>query len=460
MAFDVSYVYRVIDKYSAPLDRIAKKTNAAREQFKKANKDVIDFGRGMRDFGSKASLFVSLPLILMGKSFIKAASDAEETRSKFATIFASMGQQSEAMADKLANDFGLAGTEARMLLGNTGDMLTGFGFSAEKAADLSLKVQELAVDLASFTNFSGGAKGASDALTKALLGERESVKSLGIAILEEDVKKRVALMRSKGMRFDTMRQAKAYATLAIATEQSKNAVGDYARTMNSFANRSRRLSGRLQDLKERLGVKLMPIAVKALEIFDGLITKFNSLSDNTQNVILIISGLAVVLFPLIAVIGALIMIIPLVGAAFAFILSPIGLAIAAISALIGFFIYATRTIDNFSQKVLTSLSSFPAVDGAIKVFGVLGGYIDFALSKMQDFISLIKFIPSGIGSAFAGAKDFFGSADSNIVAEERKTMQSNFSGEMTVRAEKGTEVTKTRATLGNMNLGVNVAGAR
>ena len=78
------------------------------------------------------------------------------------------------------------------MLGSTGDLLTGMGATAETALDLSTKTQRLAVDLASFSNYQGGAKGASEALTKAMLGERESVKALGIVISEANVKQKIA----------------------------------------------------------------------------------------------------------------------------------------------------------------------------------------------------------------------------------------------------------------------------
>ena len=98
-------------------------------------------------------------------------------------------KKAEDTAKTFRQSFGLSRKAAKQLLGDTGDLLVGFGFTEDAALDLSKKVNELAVDLASFTNFSGGAEGASLALTKALLGERESIKSLGIAITEADLKK-------------------------------------------------------------------------------------------------------------------------------------------------------------------------------------------------------------------------------------------------------------------------------
>jgi len=303
MALNVEYIYKIIDKYSEPLNRIKKNTDKATLAMKKAGKTARQLGTRLKSIGKTATLFVTAPILGIGAAMVKAASDAEETRSKYATIFKDIGVQAESVADKLATGYGLSGTAARQLMGDTGDMLTGFGFAQKEALDLSVKVNELAADLASFTNFSGGAEGASKALTKALLGERESVKSLGIAILEEDVKKKVALMRSQGMRFATMRQAKAYATLQIAVEQSKNAIGDYERTKASFANTMRRVQARLQDFNEEFGRVLLPYALKLANAMEKLLTKFKNFDDSTKKIIVVVALLVAVIGPLLFMLG-------------------------------------------------------------------------------------------------------------------------------------------------------------
>lgn len=200
-------------------------------------------------------------ILQLGVESVKAASDAEETLNKFNVVFQDVSTSANKAASEIAAGYGLAESKSKELLSATGDLLTGFGFSGESALELSTEVQKLAADLASFTNFSGGAEGASAALTKALLGERESVKSLGISILEEDVKKQVAINTAKGLTFATERQAKAQATLDLALAQSKNAIGDFERSSGSLANQQRILTAKIQDYKEALGKELLPTQV-------------------------------------------------------------------------------------------------------------------------------------------------------------------------------------------------------
>ena len=187
------------------------------------------------------------------------ARDAEETTNKFKTVFSSMATVATKTAKTLADSFGIAHTTAMELLGDTGDILVGFGFTEKSALELSQKVNELSIDLASFTNFAGGASGASKALTKAILGETESAKALGIVLRQgtKEFKDSVkVLQESEGM---TYNQAMATTLLNDAYKQSTKAIGDFARTQDDLANQERILAERFKALKEELGGELTPV---------------------------------------------------------------------------------------------------------------------------------------------------------------------------------------------------------
>lgn len=270
-----------------------------------ATERMETFAKRAGEVGRTLSTRLTLPIVGLGAVAVKAASDAEETFSKFDTVFRDVAKSADQSFRTLRDQYGLSSKASKQLLSDTGDLLTGFGFSQQSALDLATEVNKLAVDLASFTNFSGGAEGASQALTKALLGERESVKSLGIAILEEDVQKRVAINTTRGLTFETERQAKAYATLQIAQEQSKNAIGDYARTQDSFANQTRLLQARLGDLAVEFGQVMLPTLQRMVRATGGIVESFRGLDDRTKGVIVAIAGMTAVIGPALIGIGAL-----------------------------------------------------------------------------------------------------------------------------------------------------------
>lgn len=233
-----------------------------------------------------ASTAVFVKTIGFLKDSTMAAIDAQETFGKFDAVFDDMGGAAEAAAQQFMDSFDLAEVTAKQMLSATGDLLTGMGATKDVALDMSLQVNTLAADLASFTNYSGGAEGASAALTKALLGERESVKALGIVIREEDVQNRLAAAGKDKLTGAAMLQAKAEATLQIAMEQSKNAIGDYARTSDSASNTLKRAGEQTKELQVAVGTLLMPSVADLADVWGkvagaiaDVITKSNELRE-------------------------------------------------------------------------------------------------------------------------------------------------------------------------------------
>ena len=195
-----------------------------------------------------------------------AAINAQETFSKFDVVFSEMGSAAENAAKQFQDSFDLASVTAKKMLSDTGNLLSGFGATQAQALDLSVQVNTLASDLASFTNYSGGAEGASQALTKALLGERESLKQLGIVIREEDINIKLAQKGQKDLTGNALNLAKAQATLEIALEQGKNAIGDYERTHDSASNTLKRAKEATTELQVAIGTALSP----SVSILGGL----------------------------------------------------------------------------------------------------------------------------------------------------------------------------------------------
>ncbi|MCK5614590.1 hypothetical protein KAR91_72670 [Candidatus Pacearchaeota archaeon] len=255
------------------LDPESKEIKTLTKRYKQLEKEIEDVGKAQSANQKRIKVTQGLMIglgasaVLMGKQAVsafidfskeaaQAASDAEEVEGKFNVVFRSVIEEADKMSASLADDFDLASSTAQQLLSDTGDLLTGFGLTGKAALDLSEETNRLAIDLASFTNAQGGAAAVSAALTKSYAGERESLKTYGIVISEADVKARLLEDAQKGLTFENEKAAKAYATLSLATEQSKNAIGDYARTSESAANVSRRFEESQKTLKEAFGVTI------------------------------------------------------------------------------------------------------------------------------------------------------------------------------------------------------------
>jgi hypothetical protein len=377
-------------KFGLNLKDFDSKLSQVNKSLDKAGKKMVSIGKGL-------SLGLTLPIIAMGVASVKAASDAEETFSKFDTVFRDVKASAEEAFKTLRNEYGLSSTASKQLLGDTGDLLTGFGFSQESALGLSTEVQKLAVDLASFTNFSGGAEGASQALTKALLGERDSLKALGIAILEEDVKKQMAINSAKGLTFETERQAKAQATLDLAIQQSGNAIGDYARTQDSFANQSRLMRSRLEDIAVELGQVFLPLMTKVVTVITSVINWFSGLDAGVKRTIVIVAAIVAAIGPLLVGLGFLMTtIIPALVTGFGAVtavMSPLILKVLAITAVVAGLVLITKgIIDSWD----TVKAYFGGLWDKIKLFFIKG---------VADTLEVFNKFTSAIGLDFSETVD-------------------------------------------------------
>ena len=225
---------------------------------------------------------------------VKAYSDLEETTSKFNVVFGNVRTKAKEASDELRKFYGLSEGRSKQMLGDTGDLLSGFGFDQKTALKLSRQVARLGVDLASFSNYSGGAKGAAFALTKAMLGETEQAKMLGIAI-KTDSKEYKELLKhfieTKGL---TEIQAKAFVALEIATKQSKNAIGDFSRTQNELANQQRKQTENLEDFSATVGGLVGGPYTDLLGMNNAVLESFNALDSPTKKLILSATALGTV----------------------------------------------------------------------------------------------------------------------------------------------------------------------
>jgi len=250
----------LVDVQTGEIDKLKAKLNGLDKQTKKNNFSIgkLAASFGVADLAVKVATAAISKAAQTIKKGINLARDLEESNNKLRVTFRGIEQDALRARDALVSSYGLSTNEATELLGATGDLLTGFGFQRKEALKLSESVQQLAVDLASFQNLEGGAQRASEALTKALLGETESAKALGIVIRQNtpEFREQVeTLMETQGV---TEQVAKAQVIYQQAVRQSQNAIGDFDRTSDSLSNRQRTLKAVQNDVAASLGSVFIP----------------------------------------------------------------------------------------------------------------------------------------------------------------------------------------------------------
>ena len=322
--------------------------------------------------------------------FVKMASDSEETANKFKVVFKGMESAADDLAKNLAKNYGVSSKESQQFLADTGDMLTGFGLSRKGALRMSDAVAKLGVDLASFTNVEGGAKMAVDALTRGLLGEREMMKSLGIAIGEEDVKLQLLANGTNKLKGAALRAAKAQATLELAIKQSGNAIGDFDRSSDGLANQWRILMSNLKDLGSELGYAFVPMVKEAITWLVSVIKPIIDWAKVNKELVATVGILTIGVTTLVAALAPLalaaVSIIGLAGAmatAFTAVGAPIALVVAGLGLLAAALITTTVGWDDVKSAIDKASSSLKGFFTLAKLYKAgASGILDTVLGKI------------------------------------------------------------------------------
>jgi len=325
----------------------------------------------------------SVAAVTLGKDLVDLGSDANEARSAFETTFGESVPKLSGFVDEFANKAGLAAHELEGLLTQSGAILQGIEFTGEASADLSTKLASLAGDVASFSNVQGGAEPVMQAFTKALLGERESLKTYGIAIMEADVQQQAFIMTGKTNAKELTKQEKALATYELLLQKTKVQQGDLNRTQESFANKSRAAQAKLKDLKVTMGAELLPVVEELLPVIVDLVTEVG------PHLVEAIKAVA----PFIKVVGELLSALaPPIIAVVTLLLTLLAPAFKKLTEMVDkflkpFFTNLPKNFENMINRIINSLNSFiRTINGFVdRVAGVLGKIgVNINLPKLSE----------------------------------------------------------------------------
>ena len=210
-------------------------------------------------------------LTRLGKEAVMAAVNAEEAAAAFTTAFGPATGRVADFVEEFAHKAGFANYELEQMLALTGSVVQGLGATESESADLSIRMATLAGDVASFSNAAGGAPAVLAALQSAINGEREALKTYGIAVTETEVAQRALMDTGKTHAEDLTKLDKALATVETAYDKASKAVGDLDRTQNSTANSLRRANAGWKEAQVLIGEALIPAVAALIPIFETVV---------------------------------------------------------------------------------------------------------------------------------------------------------------------------------------------
>lgn len=232
------------------------------------------------------------------KACVEVSSEVEEMQNKFDVVFRGMTDDVEEWAQSYADAIGRNSNTIKGYLADSQNLFVGMGMQREAGAKLSEQMVTLALDLASFNNLQE--TDAVNAMTKALMGESESAKTLG-AVLNENT--RAMAMQTLGLTgtYQALDEAtKMQVNYQAILNQSGDAIGDCERSMGSYKSTLTQTQSKLEEIKTLVGQFFMPTFQRVLSYGNqglmklrDLITRITEFADSiggTERLLALLAG--------------------------------------------------------------------------------------------------------------------------------------------------------------------------
>ena len=366
--------YRAIQREVVETESKLKNLNSQLKEmdWKKVADGLDKFGKKATDVGKTLSATVTAPILAVGAASFKMAADLQDAFGATDQIFKSASEEVKTWADSLESYYGIAESEALTYANTMGAMLQNIGgLTEEEAAKQSQILVELAGDLTAM--FGGTTESAIQALTGALKGNNSMLDNYGMGVNDATIKTKALEMGLYDGTGAMDLQTKQAATLALIMEQTADAQGQAAREAEGASGSMRALTTEIKNIATDIGEVLLPIITPFIQKIKELTEKFGELSPQQQETIVKIAALAAAIGPILILLGSMstglssmiTLFAPLVtgliggttavgglSAAIAFITGPIGIAIAAITAIIAVGVLLYKNWDTIKEKAL------------------------------------------------------------------------------------------------------------
>lgn len=224
-----------------------------------------------------AAAFSVKAIVSFGKECIELGSNLAEVQNVVDVTFGNLNTQVNEFAQNAIEQFGLGQTVTKKYVGTFGAMSKSFGFSNEEALKMSETLTGLTGDVASFYNLSSDESYTK--LKSVFTGETESLKDLGV-VMTQNALDQYALANGYGKTTSKMsEQEKVALRYKFVMDKLSIASGDFARTSDSWANQTRVLSLRFNELKASLGQGLINIFTPVVKVINLVISKLQILAN-------------------------------------------------------------------------------------------------------------------------------------------------------------------------------------
>lgn len=358
-----------------------------------------------------AALIVSAALVKLGADAARSASEAEQAAGAVDAIFGAHAAGVKAIAAQAADNVGLAASQYNSLASVIGAQLKNMGTAQDQLAPKTEELVSLGADLAA--TFGGTTADAVAALSSLLRGERDPIERYGVSIKQATIDSKKLELGLDGLTGEAALQADAQATLALLTEQTADAAGQFARETDSASGSAQIAAANWENASAKLGEQLLPYLVEGAKVLSAFATWVSDNSELATALALTIGGLTVAVWAFNVALTA----------------NPIGLVVAAVALAIGLIVVVTLLlIDNWEKVEATAEEVFGNIvewmrgvlEWADRVANSVGDWFSdpFGLNASLESTSTQRVLHEGQGPMFleAASSPFAGFSDAAFSA--------------------------------------------
>lgn len=251
---------------------------------RKATTDLKRLGDNAQTTGGRFQKAGDLVKVAMGgvaagavgrfaRDAIQSFSELEQSVGGTEAVFGNAKGVIDDFAEGSADAIGLSEAAFRTATTQIGGQLKRMTGDVDFAAEHSIQLTQVAADLAA--TYGGTTAEAVAALGSAFRGEADPAERFNLNLKVSKVNAKAVEMGLAATTGSVDDNARAQATLALITEQSADALGQFAREADTAAGQAQRLTSKFEDFKAQLGAELVPVANQAMEAGTNLLDAFS-----------------------------------------------------------------------------------------------------------------------------------------------------------------------------------------
>lgn len=316
------------------------------QKAKQVEKGLDALTKRLDKVGKEVSLKVTAPLVALGAVSLSLADTQAKAEAKVQQAIKSTGGAAKLNFDQLKHFASeLQGKtifgDEKILNDSTAQLLTFTNIAGENFK----RTQAVALDLA--TVLDGDLKSASIQLGKALNDPVKNLTALSRAGIQFS-KEQTATIKHLA---ETNRLAEAQGLILEELERQYGGQAEAAAKVGLGA--LQQLKNSWGDFLEQIGATLMPVVTKIAGALSQVVAVLQNMNPQMRETIVVVAGIAAAIGPLAMGIGGIIRMLPMLSAGFTALLSPVGLAVAAVLALGAAFFYAHQRKKDLLDEMTT-----------------------------------------------------------------------------------------------------------